>query len=90
MNTKTKRQIKSSTEKRTNKRVCDRMTAVLADDDGKSYLEISRILLLDEQIVRRYVKDYFEQNSLSPKHKGSESFITLKGHTSNDLDFFKN
>jgi hypothetical protein len=71
-------ELKSQHRKDRDKRVCDRIKAVLAYDDGLSYLEIYRILLLDDETIRRYVKDYFEQNSLSPKHKGSKSFFSAQ------------
>ena len=51
---------KSRHKKEHDKRVCDRIKAVLADDDGLSYLEISKILLLDDETIRRYVKKYME------------------------------
>ena len=66
-------ELKSQHRKERDKRVCDRIKAVLAYDDGLNYLEISRVLLLDEETIRRYVKDYMEQNSLAPKHQGSKS-----------------
>ena len=69
-------ELKSQHRKERDKRVCDRIKAVLAYDDGLSYLEISRILLLDDETIRPYIKDYFKQNSLSPKHKGSKSFFS--------------
>ena len=34
------------------KRICDRIKAVLAFDDGFSYSEIARILLLDDETIR--------------------------------------
>ena len=77
MNTKTKRRVKVGIRKG-DKRVCDRIKAVLADDDGLSYREISRILLLDDESIRRYVKDDMEQNSLAPKHQGSQSFFSAQ------------
>ena len=64
-------ELKSRHKKERDKRVCDRIKAILAYDDGLSYLEISRILLLDDETIRRYIKDYVEQSWLTPKHKGS-------------------
>jgi hypothetical protein len=43
--------------KERDKRICDRIKAVLAYDDGYSYSEIAKILLLDDETterVRRY------------------------------------
>ena len=71
-------ELKSQHRKERDKRICDRIKAVLAYDDGLSYLEISKILLLDDETIRRYVKDYMEQNSLAPKHQGSKSFFSAQ------------
>ena len=54
------------------------MKAVLADDDGLSYREISKMLLLDDETIRRYVNDDMEQISLAPKHQGSQSFFSAQ------------
>ena len=43
------------------KRICDRIKAVLAYDDGYSYTEIAGILLLDDETIRRHIKDYLGQ-----------------------------
>ena len=41
------------------KRICDRIKAVLLYDKGYSYTKIAEILLLDDETVRRHVNDYF-------------------------------
>lgn len=71
-------ELKSQHRKERDKRICDRIKAVLAYDDGLSYREISKILLLDDETIRRYVKDYMQQNSLAPKHQGSQSFFSVQ------------
>lgn len=69
-----------------NKRVCDRIKAVLAFDDGYSYTEIAKILLLDDETIRRHILDYFDKNKLAPENGGSESHLSeaqtaqLKSH----------
>ena len=50
----------------------------MADDRGLSYREVSEILLLDDQTIRRYVQDDMEQNSLAPKHQGRQSFFSTQ------------
>lgn len=77
---------KLSTKERTNliqhhrkerdKRVCDRIKAVLAYDEGYSYAEIARILLLDDETIRRHIGDYFEKNKLAPENGGSDSHLS--------------
>ncbi len=72
--------------KERNGKVRDRIKAVLAYDEGYSYSEIARILLLDDETIRRHIKDYFDKNKLSPKNGGSESHLNqaeslkLKAH----------
>lgn len=73
-------------KKERDKRVCDRIKAVLARDDGYSYSEIARLLLLDDATIRRHVEDYFSKHKLIPENGGSTSYLSiaetasLKGH----------
>ncbi len=59
--------------KERDKRVCDRIKAVLAYDDGYSYSEIAKILLLDDETIRRHIEDYLNKKKLKPENGGSES-----------------
>jgi len=59
--------------KETNKRICDRIKAVLAYDDGYSYSEIARILLLDDETIRRHINDYQQEKKLKIESGGSDS-----------------
>jgi transposase len=54
------------------KRICDRIKAVLLFDKGWSYGKIASVLLLDDQTIHNYVREYKEQNKLSCNHKGSQ------------------
>lgn len=56
-----------------NARVRDRIKAVLAYDDGYNFSEIAKILLLDDETIRRHINDYFLQNKLEPENGGSKS-----------------
>ena len=58
--------------KERDKRVCDRIKAVLAFDEGYSYTEIARILLLDDETIRRHVEEYLTESKLSTNNGGSE------------------
>jgi len=60
------------------KRICDRIKAVLLHDKGYSYTKIAEILLLDDETVRRHVNDYFIKKKLAPKNGGSVSRMSLK------------
>jgi len=72
--------------KERDKRVCDRIKAVLAYDEGYSYTEIARILLLDDETIRRHIENYFSSQKLKPENGGSQGYLTvnealqLKGH----------
>lgn len=72
--------------KERDKRICDRIKAVLAYDDGYSYSEIAKILLLDDETISRHIDDYFTKEKLKPDNGGSQSYLSveesvqLKGH----------
>src|SRR6056297_55614 len=61
--------------KEKNKKICDRIKAVLAYDDGYSYSEISRILSLGDETIRRHIEDYFSKKKLKPDNGGSQSHL---------------
>lgn len=67
-------------------RVRDRIKAVLAYDDGYSYSEIARILLLDDETIRRHIDSYFKEHKLAPENGGSTGYLAqseasqLKSH----------
>jgi transposase len=69
--------------KERDKRICDRIKAVLAFDDGYTYTEIARILLLDDETIRRHIADYQRENKLEPENGGSQS--KLSDHEAREL-----
>jgi len=73
---KERQKLLKSHRKECNGRIRDRIKAVLAYDDGYSYSEISRILLLDDETIRRHVEDYFSRKKLKPENGGSQSALT--------------
>jgi len=64
--------------KERDKRVCDRIKAVLAYDEGYTYAEIAKILLLDDETIRRHIRDYVEKHKLAPENGGSESYLSVR------------
>lgn len=64
--------------KERDKRICDRIKAVLAYDDGYSYSEIARILLLDDETIRRHIDDYQRENKIKIASGGSDSKLNDK------------
>ena len=53
----------------------DRIKAILAQHDGYGYSEIARLLLIDDETVRRHIKDYFSKKKMTTDNKGSERFL---------------
>ena len=78
--------LKKCHRKERDKRICDRIKAVLLYDKGYSYTKVAEILLLDDETIRRHVKTYFSRNKLKPENGGSEGYlneaetIALKAH----------
>lgn len=64
-------------------RIRDRIKAVLAYDDGYTYSEIARILLLDDKTIRRHIEAYFSKKKLKPENGGSQSYLTA--HETSEL-----
>lgn len=56
-------------------RVRDRIKAVLAYDDGYTYAEIARILLLDDETIRRHIEGYFLHKKLKLGQGGSRGHL---------------
>lgn len=65
-------------KKERDKRVCDRIKAVLLYDKDYSYSEIAQILLLDDETIRRHIQDYFETHKLAPDSGGSNAYLSAK------------
>jgi predicted ArsR family transcriptional regulator len=59
--------LKQRHRKERDGRIRDRIKAVLAYDQGYSYSEIARILLLDDETIRRHIEDYLKEKKLKPE-----------------------
>lgn len=57
-------------------RIRDRIKAVLMYADGYNFTQISKILLLDDETIRRHISDYQEESKLHCANGGSESHLT--------------
>ena len=68
--------LKKSHRKERDGKVRDRIKAVLLRDNGYSYSEIARILLLDDESIRRHVQDYFNTHKLAPENGGSTGYLS--------------
>lgn len=60
-------------KKERDKRVCDRIKAVLLFDKGWNYQQIAEVLLLTDETIRQHINDYAAMRKLKPENGGSES-----------------
>ena len=58
------------------RRVADRIKAVLLYDKGWTYSSIAEALMIDEETVSQHVHDYQENKKLKPENGGSTSKLT--------------
>jgi len=58
-----------STER--DRRIADRIKAILLANKGWTYRNIAEVLMLDEETVSRHVKEYLDHNKLKPTNGGS-------------------
>lgn len=58
------------------KRICDRIKAVLLYDEGWTLEEISHVLLLTHEAIRKHIKDYQRGEKLKTDNGGSKSKLT--------------
>ena len=59
------------------KRICDRIKAVLMYDNGYNLSEISEILLLSHEGIRKHLEDYHSKEKLVPENGGGYSKLSL-------------
>jgi transposase len=66
--------IRHKTER--DKRVADRIKAIILHDDGWTSARISEALLINDATIRFYLKTYLEEKRVTPAHKGSSPLLT--------------
>ena len=59
------------------KRICDRIKAVLLCDKGWSWTEIAEALLITEGAVRKHVSEFQSFKKVKPKNRGSKEKLSL-------------
>ena len=59
------------------RRICDRIKAVLLHDEGWSYEEIAKVLLLSKDSIRNHVAEYKSSTKLKPDGGGSSEKLKL-------------
>ena len=65
-------------KKEHDKRVCDRIKAVLLRDKGWTWMQIADALLLSEETLRFYLKEFQNSRKLKPENGGSKEKLTSK------------
>lgn len=65
--------LKAKHKKERDKRVCDRIKAVLLFDEGWSHHQIAHALLLSDEAVRQHILDFQVESKLKPANGGSTS-----------------
>lgn len=78
-----KSELKSRHKVERDRRVCDRIKAVLMYDDGYTLDEIAKVLLLSREGIRKHLIDYHEDNKLDTQNGGNYS--KLNSEQENDL-----
>ena len=78
-----KEELRSRHKVERDRRVCDRIKAVLMYDNGYSLEEIAAVLLLSHEGIRKHLTDYHGQTKLEPENGGSYSKLTFEQE--NDL-----
>jgi len=68
------------------RRICDRIKAVLLSDDGWTQPMIAKALLVDDQTVGNYLKDYKESGKLKHESGGSAGKLTI--HEAKELEIY--
>lgn len=68
-----RQELKEQHKKERDRRICDRIKAVLLYDEGWTCQEIAHALLLSDEAVRQHLKEYQASQKLKPENGGSVS-----------------
>lgn len=63
--------LKLQHKKERDKRICDRIKAVLLYDEGWTHQQIAHVLLLTDEAIRQHISDYQTSQKLKPQSGGS-------------------
>ena len=78
LNTSERGQLITQHRKEKDRRTGDRIKAILMADNGWSFKDIAKALLLDQETISRHVKEYVESKKLSISTGGSESKLSFE------------
>ena len=68
--------LKAQHRSERDRKKCDRIKAVLLTNDGWPFNEIAKVLLLDDETIRRHVMEYQSLKKLNIESGGSEEKLT--------------
>lgn len=71
-------QLRAQHKKERDKRICDRIKAVLLFDKGWSIASIAEALLLSEDAIREHIAQYKEAKKLKPESGGSVEKLSVE------------
>jgi transposase len=71
-------ELRKQHKRERDKRICDRIKAVLLMDKGWSPCKIAEALMLDEVTIYRHIQDYKTLNKLKPENGGSVEKLSLE------------
>src|SRR5262245_23351509 len=70
--------LKAKHKKERDKRICDRIKAVLLFDEGWTYRQIANALLLSDEAVRQHILDFQAEHKLKPENGGSDGKLNCQ------------
>lgn len=65
--------LKLQHKRERDKRICDRIKAVLLIDKGWTFQQIAEVLLLSDEAISQHLQDYLASQKLKPESGGSDS-----------------
>jgi len=71
-------QLKTQHRRERDKRICDRIKAILLYDKGWSILTIAEALFLSEDAIREHISEYQSSKKLKPENGGSTEKLSLE------------
>ena len=75
---KEKAQLRSQHKRERDRRICDRIKAVLLFDKGWSIAAIAEALLLSDDAIREHINEYKESKKLKPESGGSVEKLSVE------------
>ena len=85
LNDRERAKLKVQHKKERDKRICDRIKAVLLADKGWTSQQIAEALLISDQAVRNHIDEYKASFKLKPRNGGSRRVFAKKFHPTQDV-----